>query len=249
MTAQNPNPEISGEKMLPKEPIDLPKEPLDLPREGLDLPKEPLDLPGPPAQVSPLVKQSEAARVAVIAGEPKSENEVREQGKHQYSVETILEWTAPGRPFKKKSRQYYLTSLLIVFLVEIILFLFSEYMLMLVILSLLFVAFSLATIPPSDFKYRISSEGITIEDHFFLWQELYDFYFKKREGVDVVHVRTHSFIPGELTLTLGKIDREHIKSALLPYLPYREIIKPTFMEKSGDWLVRNFPLEKVSTEK
>jgi len=219
MTAQNPNSEIAEEKMLPKEPADLTREPLDLPKEPLDLPKSTSTPSGPEAKK-------------------------HGQTKHQNTIKTILEWTAPGRPFKKKSKQYYLTSLLIVFLVEIILFLFSQYMLMLVVLSLLFVAFSLSSVPPSDFKYRISSEGITIEDHFFLWQELYDFYFKKREGVDVVHVRTHSFIPGELTLTLGSIDREHLKSALLPYLPYREVIKPTFMEKSGDWLVRNFPLEK-----
>jgi len=212
MTAQNPNPKMAEEKMLPKEPLDLPTEPLDLPKEPLEL-------------LKPKTKKQEPVR-------------------HQHTVETILEWTAPGRPFKKKSRQYYLTSILIVVLVEIILFLFSQYMLMLVILSLLFVAFSLATVPPSDFKYRISSEGITIEDHFFLWQELYDFYFKKREGVDVVHVRTHSFIPGELTLTLGSTDREHVKSALLPYLPYRELVRSTFMEKSGDWLSKNFPLEK-----
>ena len=199
----------------------LPKEPLDFPKEPLDLPKENLDLP-----------------------EPKPEEK-----KHQHTVETILEWTAPGRPFRKRGRQYYLTSILIVLLVEVSLFLFSQYMLMMVVLSLLFVAFSLATIAPSNFKYRVSTEGITIEDHFFLWQELYDFYFKKREGVDVVHIRTHSFIPGELTLTLGSVDREHIKSALLPYLPYREVVRSTFMEKSGDWLTKNFPLEKPSTEK
>jgi len=196
----------------------------NLPKEPLDLPREALDLPKP-------------------------ENKESKQTKHRIAVETILEWSAPGRPFKKRGKQYYLTSLLIVFLVEIILFLFSQYLLMLVVLSFLFVAFALVTVAPSNFKYRISSEGITVEDHFFLWQELYDFYFKKREGVDVVHVRTHSFIPGELTLTLGEIDRDHIKSALLPYLPYREIIKPTFMEKSGDWLTKNFPLEKTSNEK
>jgi hypothetical protein len=190
-----------------------------LPKEPVDLPTEPLDLPKPKA-------------------------EENKQIHHQNRVETLLEWTAPGRPFRKRSKQYYLTSLLIVILVEVILFLFSQYMLMLVVLSLLFVSFSLATVPPGNFKYRISTEGITIEDHFFLWQELYDFYFKKREGVDVVHIRTHSFIPGELTLTLGSTDREDIKSVLLPYLPYREVIKPTLMEKSGDWLAKNFPLEK-----
>ncbi len=115
---------------------------------------------------------------------------------------------------------------------------------MVVILSLVFVAFALATVPPRDFHYRISTEGITIEDHFFLWQELYDFYFKKREGIDVLHIRTHAFIPGEITITLGSIDREHVKKVLLPYLPYREVIRRSFVEKSGDLLERNFPLDK-----
>lgn len=196
--------------------------------EEKNLPKEPLDLPRPPAQV------------AGATDRPKEQ----QQASHQNTVETILEWTAPGRPFRKRGKQYYLTSLLIMLLVEIILFLFSQYMLMLVVLSLVFVAFALVTIPPHDFHYRISSEGITVEDHFFLWQELYDFYFKKREGIEVVHIRTHSFIPGEITITLGNIDKEHIKKVLLPYLPYREIVRQNFMEKSGQWLEKNFPLEK-----
>ena len=166
-----------------------------------------------------------------------------------HEVKTLLTWTSPGRPFRKRGKQYYLTSILIAFLVEVILFLFGEYVLMLVVISLVFVAFTLATVPPRNFNYRISSEGITIEDHFFLWQELYDFYFKKREGIEVLHIRTHAFIPGELTITLGSISKDHIKSVLLPYLPYREVIKASFMEKSGDWLARNFPLEKTPKEK
>ncbi|MDP2638105.1 MAG: hypothetical protein Q8P26_03520 [Candidatus Levybacteria bacterium] len=210
-----------------------PNEEKILPKEPLDLPKEPLDLPSGPTQ-------NEARKHTHASVHPHHKTE------HPHDIKTILEWTAPGRPFRKRGRQYYLTSLLIMLLVEVILFLFSQYMLMLVVLAFVFVAFALNTVPPHDFKYRISSEGITVEDHFFLWQELYDFYFKKREGVDVVHIRTHAFIPGELTLTLGETDREHLKGALLPYLPYREFVKPTFMDKSADWLTRNFPLEKES---
>jgi len=203
---------------MPKEEPEklLPKEPVDLPAGRQGLPKEPLDLPLPdPSESYP--------------GE----------------VKTLLSWTSPGRPFRKRGKQYYLTSLLIMLLVEVILFLFSQYLLMLVVLSLVFVAFALATVPPRNFHYRISTEGITIEDHFFLWQELYDFYFRKIEGIDVLHIRTHSFIPGELTLTLGDIDKEHVKRVLLPFLPYREMIKPTFMEKSADFLSKNFPLENT----
>lgn len=169
---------------------------------------------------------------------------MQQQMMPQHTVRTLLAWTAPGRPFRKRSKQYFLTGILITLLFEIIFFLFSQYMLMLVVLSLVFVAFALVSVPPHDFHYKISSEGITIEDHFFLWQELYDFYFKKRDGARVLHIRTHALIPGELTLTLGDLDPQHVKSVLLAYLPFREYVKPTFMEKWGDWLAHNFPLEK-----
>jgi uncharacterized membrane protein YdbT with pleckstrin-like domain len=169
--------------------------------------------------------------------------ETKEKTQTTYKEEfPALEWVAPGRPFQKRGRQFYLTALLIMLLVEIILFLFSQYLLMVVVLSLVFVGFALAAIPPKDFRYRISPEGIMIEDSFFLWKELYDFYFKK-EGVETLHVRTQAYLPGELIITLGSMDKEKVKNALIPYLPFREYMKPTFMEKSGDWLVKNFPLE------
>lgn len=162
---------------------------------------------------------------------------------NQNQVKTLLSWTAPGRPFKKRGKQYFLTTLLIMLLVEIILFLFSQYLLMLVVLSLVFVSFTLSLVPPKNFHYRLSTEGVTLEDHFYLWQELYDFYFKRRNNLEILHIRTKAMLPGELTITLGEIDREHVKSVLLPYLPFREIVRPSFMEKSGDWLAKNFPLE------
>lgn len=183
------------------------------------LPKEPLELPKPQADTSRELYQ-------------------------QSMVRTLLAWHAPGRPYKKRKKEYYLTSILIALLIEIILFLFSQYLLMLVVVSLVFVAFALAFVPPHDFHYRISTEGVTIEDHSFLWEELYDFYFKRRDGIDILHIRTRAFLPGELTITLGDMNKEHIKEILLPYLSYREVLKKTFMENSADWLSHNFPLEK-----
>ena len=198
----------------------LSKEPLDLPKPQIDLPEPEKEIPD-------------------HASTP-------QKNTSEHTVRTLLTWKAPGRPFKKRSKEYYMSALLIMLFIEIILFLFSQYILMVLVLSLVFVAFALATVPPHDFQYKISTEGITIEDHFFLWQELYDFYFKKRQGLDVLHIRTQAFLPGELTITLGTMDREHIKSVLLPYLPFREFVRPNFMEKSGDWLAKNFPLEKTS---
>jgi len=168
----------------------------------------------------------------------------------QYTeVKTLLAWTSPGRPFRRRGKTYYATSLLIMFFIEIILFLFGQYMLMLVVASLVFLAFSLASVPPRDFHYRISTEGVFIEDHFFLWSELYDFYFKIREGQNVLHIRTKALIPGELTLTINPVEANHIKSVLLPYLPFREYVKPTFLDRTSDWMSHMFPLEMVNQQK
>jgi hypothetical protein len=167
-----------------------------------------------------------------------------EEGYSYHDVRTLLSWRAPGRPFVKRGKQFYMTALLIALLIEVILFLFSQYLFMFVIASLVFVGFAFSAVPPKDFHYRISTEGVTIEDHFYLWSELYDFYFKRKEGIDILHIRTQSFLPGEIILTLGDVHRDQVKHAMLPFLPYREYVKPTFTEKSGDWLYKNFPLEK-----
>lgn len=173
-----------------------------------------------------------------------TESSSRPMSQEDHFIRTLLSWHAPGRPFKKRSKQFYLTAALIAFLIEIILFLFSQYMLMLVVLSLLFVSFAFAFVPPKNFHYRVSTEGIMLEDHFYIWRELYDFYFTKRNGIDILNVRTKSIFPGILTITLGGMSRDHVRDLLARYLPFREYVKPTFIEKSGDWLSRNFPLER-----
>ncbi len=162
----------------------------------------------------------------------------------EHNVKTFMSWHAPGRPYRKRSREYYINSFLITMALEIILFLFSQYLLMLVVFSLAFLAFALAIVPPHKFYYSISSEGIRVEDNYFIWEELYDFYFMERQGVDVLHVRTKAYFPGELTIVLGDLPVEQVRKVLLMFLPFREYVEPTFMEKAGDWLERNFPLER-----
>lgn len=163
----------------------------------------------------------------------------------QYSdVKTLLSWSAPGRPFKHKRKEYYLNGLLIAFLFEVILFLFQQYLFMFVVGALYFLSVALASVPPRNFHYRISNQGIKIEDHFYIWDELYDFYFKKIQGLDVLIVRTKSLLPGEVQIPLGELHPNHVRRAVVSYLPYREVVSSTFMEKSADWLSHNFPLEK-----
>lgn len=163
---------------------------------------------------------------------------------HEHDVKLLLDWRAPGRPFKKRGREFYLSVILLTFFIEFILFLVSQYELMLVVLAVVFLGIVLSVVPPKDFYYRVSTEGITMEDHFYLWNELYDFYFKKIGGMDTLFIRTHALLPGELHIPLGKMSSDEVRKALVRFLPYRELVRPTFMEKSADWLTRTFPLEK-----
>lgn len=167
-----------------------------------------------------------------------------EYGRKRYETKTLLSWSAPGRPFEKKGKEYFLNILIIMLLVEVILFLFSQYVLMALVLALVFLTYALNTVSPHDFHYKITSGGIMVEDHFFLWQELYDFYFKQVNGVDVLIIGTKAWYPGELTIVLGMMHVDHVRDTLLQYLPYREYVKPTFMEKSSVWLEKNFPLDR-----
>ena len=173
-------------------------------------------------------------------------SDAEKQDHYDPDVVTLLSWHAPGRPFKKHTKEYFFNASLIMLAVEIILFLFSQYLLMLVVFALVFLSFALAAIPPRTFFYKISSEGILIEDHFFIWEELYDFYFMQQGGIEVLHIGSRSYYPGELLLTLGDIPKQQVKSILINFLPYREYVKPTFTDRAGIWLQQTFPLEKAT---
>src|SRR3990172_11409470 len=86
---------------------------------------------------------------------------------HDFDVRTLLSWSAPGRPFSKKGRQFYLSVILLLGLFEVILFLFSQYELMLVLVALTFLSLVLSSVPPHNFHYKITTEGIKVEDYFY----------------------------------------------------------------------------------
>lgn len=162
---------------------------------------------------------------------------------HPNDVKTLLEWAAASRPYKKRQKAYYINILLLTGTILIILFLFSQYALMLVVISFAFVSFALASTPPQNNHYRVSTEGIVMDDHFYLWQELYDFYFKKRFGEDILHIRTKNYFPGELIMMLGGISKEKMRTTLISFLPYREVVRSSYAERAGEWLLKTFPLD------
>ena len=158
-------------------------------------------------------------------------------------VRTFLTWNAPSRPFRKKDRSYYTTIAILVILLALISLLAREFLLIGVILAFAFVTYVLGFVPPGSVEYKISSQGVTIGDHFYFWGDLDSFWFAEKEGVKILHILTRLRFPGQLILILGSEDEEKIKNIVARYLPYHEIPPKSLMDSWAESLQKHFPLE------
>ena len=162
----------------------------------------------------------------------------------EVEVKTLIEWEAPSRPFRKKDRSYYTTIGIIVALLVLIALLAREFLLILVLLSLTFVTYVLAFVPPHDIKFRISTQGVTIGEQFYSWNILDSFWFKEKEGKKVLFIQTHLNFPKHLMLVLSTTeDEDEIKNTVAKFLPFHEIPETSMMERWADSLQKHFPME------
>jgi hypothetical protein len=164
-------------------------------------------------------------------------------------IKTLLSWQAPSRPHRKKDRSYYTTVAIIAVLLALIAFVLKEFLLIGAILAFVFVTYVLAFVPPSEINYKISTQGITIGDHFYFWHDLLSFWFKNKEGQRILHIQTRLRFPAILMLVIKADDEERIKKIIARFLPFHEIPEATFLDKWAEGLQKHFPLENPHTIK
>ncbi len=178
--------------------------------------------------------------------QPKKEEYFTPKMMEAGEVKTLLSWEAPSRPFRKKDRSYYTTLAIIVILLVLILLLAHEFLLIATILSLTFVSYVLAFVPPHHILYRISTQGITINEDFYFWHYLDAFWFKEKDGHKILIIQTRFRFPGQLMLVLpADHDEEKVKKLVARFLPFVEVPYKSWMEKWSEGLQKNFPLENV----
>jgi hypothetical protein len=158
-------------------------------------------------------------------------------------VKTLLTWIAPSRPFRKKDRSFYTAIITMIVLISLIALLAGQVMLIGVLLAFLFLIYALNFVPPEDVTYKISTQGVTISDHFYHWQELDSFWFTEKDKYKLLHILTRIRFPGVLIMVLGEADQEEVKRLAARYLPYHEIAPKSLMDKWADGLQKHFPLE------
>jgi len=161
------------------------------------------------------------------------------------TLKTLLTWTAPERPFKKRDREFFTTIGAIVFLLAVILLFLKEWLLITVIIALVFVSYIMATVEPRKVEHKITNRGITTGGRTYRWEELGRFWFSERWGKKILHVESLLRFPGRLILILGENEQDQVEKTLSQYLSYEEPEK-TWVDNASEWLSRRVPLESSS---
>ena len=159
-------------------------------------------------------------------------------------VETLMTWQAPSRPHRKKDRSFYITVATLIILIAMIALLAGERMLVAVLFAFMFLVYVINFIPPQEIEFKLSTQGVTIDAHFYHWQELDSFWFEKRDGHMILHILTQLRFPGMLMLVLSpNLNPEDVKHTVARFLPFHEIAPKSVFEKWAESLQRYFPLE------
>lgn len=155
--------------------------------------------------------------------------------------ETILEWKAPSRPFKKRNRQFYTTVAIITGLISLILFFAGQFLPIAVVIAVAFLAYVLSSVPPEEVTNKITTWGIHTEEKLYYWEEMGRFWLDEKFGQRLLHVEIARF-PGRLTVLLANQNEADL-TQLLSEVLLNEKPKDTFYDKAAKWLQDKIPLD------
>lgn len=160
------------------------------------------------------------------------------------TLKTLLEWQAPTRPFKKRSREYFSTVGAIALLLIIILLFLKEWLLVAVIIALAFVVYIMGTVPPEQASHKITTLGVTTGDKSYDWEQLSRFWFEQKWEQKILYLETRLRFPRVLMMLLGETDQKKVEAILSDYLLLQQPEK-TWIDKASHWLTNKVPLEET----
>lgn len=151
----------------------------------------------------------------------------------------LLVWTAPARPFKRRDKQFYITTISIASLVCLILFLAEGAMPVILIISLIFLYYVLSTVEPESIEYKITNKGIKLANKLTPWEQMGRFWFAKRHSSELLILEIF-VLPGRMELVIDISKKDQIKKILGKYLTEEEI-SPSKLDRAVDWFSKKLP--------
>jgi hypothetical protein len=158
-------------------------------------------------------------------------------------LKVLMEWSSPSRIFKRLSREKFATIGAIVFLVAIILFFLQEWFLIAVMVALVFFSYVLSNVQPEEIVHQITNKGVVTGGKNYPWEKLISFWFEQKDGQEVLFLDGVERFNFRLMILLGEKKPEEVRKILSQYLP-EENPQKTWIDKAGEWITRQIPLEK-----
>lgn len=147
--------------------------------------------------------------------------------------EVYLAWEAPGRTIHQGYNEKLMRTFAIIgVFIALFLVILQEYMLILVVASMIFVGQVLAKTPPENVKFEISSYGIMTDDQLYYWHDLRRFFFFEKEGITILAVDTLTGFPSRLFLNVTKDQAAKAKQVLDQRLQYLEQEPETLLDRT-----------------
>lgn len=154
-------------------------------------------------------------------------------------IRDLFTWTAPARPFKRRSRKFYVTIFSIVGIISIILFIAEGVMPVVLLVSFIFLFYVLSTVPPENIEYKITNKGIKIAGKETEWVNIVRFWFAEKSGGEVLVFDTATLY-GRIELVINPELKDGLRKVISPYVPYEEM-PPTLMDRFVSWIAKKLP--------
>lgn len=157
--------------------------------------------------------------------------------------EVLIAWKGPSHPFKKRDKTFYQTVGALTFLFTVIVFFLHEFLLIGVILSIAFVVYVLATIPPFEVEHKVTPLGFDHAGRLFSWNELSAYWFEEKWGQKMIVFHTRLPFPVQVRAVLKSVSQDSLKEIVGKHLLYLEKPPKNWSDSFSTWLSTKFPLD------
>jgi hypothetical protein len=165
-----------------------------------------------------------------------------EKSSNQESIiqeKSLVSWVSPSRPFKRRSKDFYTTVIVVSALVGLVLFLVEGFMPILLLISLVFLFYVMSTIEPDNINYEITNLGIKIAGKRTGWKDMGRFWYTKRFGSELLIIETANLV-GRMEIMVKPELKEQITKIISQHLLHEQV-PPSFLDKLATWSSRFFP--------
>lgn len=198
-------------------------------------------MPAKQESVSQLKKQLKELQGKILSLEEKqTEIPTQHPQSEVFRIETLYNWSSPERLFIPRNRKWFIYLFLTVLLIIVVLLFVQQFIIIAPVAAIGFVSYILATVPPHEINHKLTTEGINSGGHSYLWQEMSDFWITRKGDEKLIHIDTYLAYPKRVIILVGNADLEQIKQIMIQFIPFREIPKENFLDKTLNYLTEKF---------